>query len=382
MANDFTTIMPKILAAGLLALRQQAIMPRLVNTDYGTEAALKGTAIDIPMPQAYTVANVTARPTFASANDSTPSYVQLPLDQWKHVDFFLTDKQMVEVDRNRHFMPMQVSEAVKALANNVDNYIHNLYKGVFGYVGTAGTAPFASTSDATEARRRLAEQLSPMDNLRMVINPAAESKALQLTPFSDWSQSNDARPKIEGEIGRKFGFDWYMTQNVVSHAAGTAASCTVSSTQVANTSTIDMIASGGGTINVGDIFTLSGDTQTYVIKARSANSLQIANTSTVTLTVAPVIQQAVSAATQVTFKGSHAVNLAFHRNAFAFASRPLMANTAELSMGSQMMTATDPISGIGLRLEVARQYKQVIWDFDVLFGGLLVRPEFACRVAG
>ena len=33
MANALTGVMPKILARGLLALREQAILPRLVNAD-------------------------------------------------------------------------------------------------------------------------------------------------------------------------------------------------------------------------------------------------------------------------------------------------------------------------------------------------------------
>ena len=50
--------MPKILARGLLALREQATMPRVVNLDYSSEAASKGDTIDVPIPSAITVAAV------------------------------------------------------------------------------------------------------------------------------------------------------------------------------------------------------------------------------------------------------------------------------------------------------------------------------------
>ena len=42
----------------------------------------------------------------------------------------------------------------------------------------------------------------------------------------------------------------------------------------------------------------------------------------------------------------------------------------------------DPQTGITLRLEVSRQYKQVVWEFDLLWGSKLIRPELATRIAG
>jgi len=69
-----------------------------------------------------------------------------------------------------------------------------------------------------------------------------------------------------------------------------------------------------------------------------------------------------------------------HRDAFAFAQRPLL--TESDGLGSRIMTMTDPMTGISLRLEVTRQYKQTVWDLDILFGAKLVRRELATRLAG
>ncbi|WP_159104325.1 P22 phage major capsid protein family protein [Sneathiella glossodoripedis] len=72
----------------------------------------------------------------------------------------------------------------------------------------------------------------------------------------------------------------------------------------------------------------------------------------------------------------------FNRDAFAFANRPLAQSGAGAGLGSQIMSMTDPQTGLSLRLEVSRQYKQVIWEFDILWGVKLVRPELAVRLAG
>ncbi len=42
----------------------------------------------------------------------------------------------------------------------------------------------------------------------------------------------------------------------------------------------------------------------------------------------------------------------------------------------------DPVSGIALRLEVSRQYKQTTFSYDILGGAQLIRPELAAIVAG
>jgi hypothetical protein len=74
----------------------------------------------------------------------------------------------------------------------------------------------------------------------------------------------------------------------------------------------------------------------------------------------------------VTLKASHAVNLAFQFGAFTFADRPLAsATTTRTMLGSKIVMATDPVTGMSLRLEVTRQNKQTQWSFDHLYGAKL-----------
>ena len=124
MANTVTNIMPNILARGLLALREQAIMPRVVNGDYSAQAAQKGDTIDVQIHSALSVSAVSPSNTPPAPADSSPSKVQISLSNWYEANFHMTDKEMVEVDRNEHFVPMQMSEAVKALANKINTTVH------------------------------------------------------------------------------------------------------------------------------------------------------------------------------------------------------------------------------------------------------------------
>jgi hypothetical protein len=379
MVNTVTNIMPKILARGLLALREQAVMPRVVNGDYSQQAAQKGDTIDVPIPSALTVNSVTPSNTPPTPADSSPTKVQIPLNNWYEANFHMTDKELVEVDRNEHFVPMQMSEAVKALANKINTTVHNEYKGVFGFAGTAGSTPFASAvSAATDARKVLNQQLCPRTDRRMILDFDAEASALALDNFNNVNQVGGTGPKIEGEIGRKFGFDIYTDDAIVTHSAGGSGTPLVNGAlAVGDTSVVIDGMSGSGGLVVGDVITMAGNTQTYAVVTAPA-----ASGGAQTVTVSPAITGIIANDAAITVKASHVVNLGFHRDAFALAMRPLQGSTQGDSYGNQIVSMTDPITGLSMRLEVSRQHKQIVYSLDALWGVKLIRPQLAVRIAG
>src|SRR3546814_4837088 len=112
--------MPKILARGLLELREQGVMPRLVHADYSNDAARKGDTIDVPLPSAVSVSDVTPSNTAPAPADAAPAVAQISLSNWKKAGFHLTDREMLEIDAEESFVLMQMAEAVRALANAVN----------------------------------------------------------------------------------------------------------------------------------------------------------------------------------------------------------------------------------------------------------------------
>lgn len=383
MANDLTNIMAKILANGLMTLREQCVMPRIVNGDYSSEAAMKGATIDVPIPTATTTKDVVPSHNQSAPTSNTPSLVQISLDNWKSSNFFMSDKDMVQVDKNKHFLPMQAAEAIRALSNDVNASIHQNYKGVYGFTGDAGVTPFASTVvGATNSRKVLNKQLAPRSTRRGVLDFDAEANALALAPFADADKTMSAQVKIEGEIGRKYGIDWMTDDVVPTHVAGTlqATGAILDVDAAVGDETLTIVsASAVGNVVEGDIFTLAGDTQTYVI---GADVSAIASGVGKVVAIQPPLKVAAVSTVAITIKATHVVNIVMHRDAYAFANRPLVQSTQDMELGSKIMSMTDPKTGISLRLEVSRQHKQVVWEFDILWGDGLVRPELATRLAG
>jgi hypothetical protein len=390
MPNTLGPIVPKILARGLMTLREKCVLPRLVNGDYSQDAAKFGATIDVPIPTAQPATDVVPGPTPPNPTNNNMVTVQIPLNRWKKSDFYLTDKEMREIDRNQAFLPMQVSEAIRSLANQVNADIHAEYKGIYGfYIGTAPTDPPFNTTDgvtsATNARKILNQQLCPLQNRRGVLNFDAEAAALALPAFSNVEQVGEQQAKIEGVIGRKFGIDWYADDQVATHVSTplTAGAATVNgahavgagSTDNGRTGTVSIAkATNASPLVRGDILRFAGDSQTYVVVADV--NLIVGNTA---VQISPALKVAKAGGEAMTLEATHVANLVFHRDAFAFANRP--AAEGLFAGGNDISQMTDPQTGISMALEVSRQHHQVVWEFSILYGTKLVRPELAMRLA-
>ena len=375
MANDLTNVIPQLLAQGLVTLRENSVMPRLVNGSYSQLAAGKGSTIDVPVPTAVAVVSVS--PAFVAPDpaDSTPGTVAISLDNWEEAPFYLTDMDIKQAMAG--YIPMQAAEAVKALGNKIDSDILGLYTHIPYAVGTPGTTPFASSvAEATAARKVLNNNLVPLTDRRFVMNTETEANALGLRAFQDMSFSGSAQGINEGLINRKLGFDWFMDQNTPAHLNGAQDGAYVVNGVNALASTSLVLKTGTGDVHAGDIFTIAGDTQQYVCAT-------VFTGGPGTMTISPGLKIATTGGEAITFVGSASTeydqDIVFHRDAFAFVSRPL---ADQDGLGNLIQAVADPVSGIALRLEISREHKRTRFSYDILYGFQCIREELAVRVYG
>lgn len=378
MANDFSQIVDQIFARGLMALRENSIMPRRVNTDFSAEVAQQGDTIDIPIPSAATVGDVTPGPTPPAGTDTIPTKAQITLSRWRESNMFVTDKEAREIAQGGR--SLQLSEHLRALANDVDSYLLSLYTGIYGFSGTPGSTPFSSDlSEAITSGKVLNEQLAPPSPRHMVLDPAAQANALGNRAIQDASFRRTGEDSLRtGTIGEVLGFNWGMDQNIPTHTAGTASGATTDAAGYAvGVKTVTLASAGTGTILAGDVIIFAGDSQTYVVTSGDSD---VSDGGTVSFE--PGLAQAVpGSATAITVKGTHVVNIAMHRDAFGLAVRPLDAADG-FRGGNEIRQDVDPISQLALTLEVSREHKRTKYSWSILYGASLVRRELACRVAG
>ena len=388
MSNALDAIAPKILARGMLQFRQQAIMPRLVNSDFAAEAAQKGDTIDIPLAQSIAVEDVVPSHTPPAPADHSAQTVSIKLNNWKRAAFYLTDKELLQVDADHNYIPLHMQEAVAALASTVNKSVLALYAHTPHVLGVPGEDLFsAANADASKAtasikpviaaRKILNKNGAPRQGRAGVLSVEDEANLMALPQFADAHRAGDASVSIDGEIGRKYGIDWYGNDDVVYHRQ--VDQDTMSPTKSFAKGAVNLrMTSVDQPLVPGDILVADG--------APIASVKQVTDYDTgnkiASVDLALPLNKAVTSATQISRAASHYNNLVFHADAFALAMRPLTSAVASTGLGSRILAVTDPESGLSMRLEISRQYKQTVWEFDVLWGVALVRPDWAVRIVG
>lgn len=373
--NDLSSLIHPLLAQGLKALRGNCVMPRLVNADYSALAAEKGSSIEVPVPSVIVAQEVQPGAAAPNTPDLALEKVTIKLDQWWEAPFYLTDNDLLTVEQG--VLPLQAEEAVKALATRVNGHLLGLGRKFNTVMGEPGVTPFTAVEHATTARKLLNKNLAPLTDRRVVLDPDAEAAALALPGFSDVSRTGDNQAIIEGTLGRRYGFDWAMDQQVpLFESADLPAGATLSlgSAHEAGSRILRIkLSTGTATLRDGDVLKVNG--HSHVVTAEAALS-----TAETTVAVYPALAAKGASGAAVELFGSHVLNLAFHRDAIAFATRPLVDSSNGL--GNLIQSAVDPVSGLSMRLEVSREHKRTRFAFDILYGAEVVRRELGVRIAG
>lgn len=381
-----TNILGTVVAMGLNTLREQVALVHIANREYENEitAAKRFATVNVAVPAAVatrTVAPDVVPPAVAAV---TPTSIPVSLSQWKEAPFAMDDKGLSQVDRG--ILPMQAKEAIKALGNGIEDYLWSLLSSganpVYGFAGSSGVTPFSTDLSAyLDARKFANNQLMDMDPRYVVLGTDAEANALGLRAFQDAAFRGDTDGIINGQIGKKLGATWLMSQRVPTHTAGTGAGYLVNNGAGyaigAVTLTVD---TGTGTLLAGDVISFAGHSQTYGIVSSvgggTVTSITLAGSN-----FAPGLVAAVADNEAITKRASFVQNVLIHRDCLAFAMAPLM-DTIQVPGATLTAVAIDDVTGLSLRLEVSRQHRQVQWSFDALYGGAVIRPNAAVYIAG
>lgn len=388
-ANSISNVVARLYAQSLGVLGQRAIMPALVNRAYEEQAnGQRGSVISVPFSSAATTYEVepsTNNPT--DVNGFAPTIKNITLSEWRASHYAVTDKEDTEILAG--IIPGQADAAMLALSTFVEEFILKLYKQSWNHVGIAGTTPFTRAAGTTDASRlefsqigetavvnstiaKMTENFTPSNDRRLILDSAAQANALGIAAYQNYSWSNNADAIRAGTLDMRQGFNIFASTSLPFHVAGGSAALagnnrreTTGTAAIGNTS-VAVASLADEDFLEGDLIAFVGDTQQYVITAQTPTTIEFL----------PGLKVAKATGTLITTTPSHQVNLAFQRDAITFVNKPLPVRRAEVAAG------IDPASGLALRLEQKRQNKQDLWEFDILFGGAMLRPEHVVRILG
>lgn len=379
MANTLTDLVPKILTEAAIVYRNNSITANLINRGYDTEFRKQGDTINVPSFTSPAVQNVTAgRGNENTPTDITGSNVAITLDAWKEVKIQFTDLELKKIEEGR---PSEALEkAVIALADHVDTFILSdmAVKG-YGAVGTAGSA-FSDPATLVDARTLLGNNNVPMRNRNVSINPTVAGAFIKDTNLSESDKFGGSEVLKDAIIGRLYGFDIAETNNLTDFVGGTLSDGTNKAALVgtagaavgATSITLDETTLTG-TVVEGDIFTIAGDTQQYVVTAGAT-----AAANAITISFQPALKVATTDGDAVTFVVDYtAAGLAYQEDAYIFGSAPVK---IDFSGGNIVESFTDPVSGITFTYEVERVNKNTEHSLSILYGGEALKREGIVRL--
>lgn len=374
MANTILT--PSIIAKeALMQLRNNTVMASLVHRDYSQEfVAGVGNTVTIRKPATFEAQEFN-RTTGIQIQDATEGSETVVLDKLLDVSFEVTSEQLTMDIKD--FSEQLLIPAMQGFANKIDQYLLGLYNEVPFNFGTAGSTP-NEISDITGARKILNDNKVPFANRNLVIDTAAEDKFLQLATFHEADKVGDDGTALrEASLGRKFGFNIFMDQNVKNHTKGTLTgdAGTIKVKGAVSAGATQIVIDGTnltGTLVKGDVITISG--KSYVVTENTT-----ATVNEIAVKLYPATTD-IANDTEVIVTSTHTANLAFHKNAFALVSRPL-ALPRGLSSEQKAIVNYD---GFGLRViyDYNSQYKKDVISIDMLCGVKALSPELACRLLG
>ena len=380
MANTLTELLPKMVVNVLDYARANAVTPRLVESNYGAAVAQKGDTIGLNVMNDFTTSAVTPGAVTPSANnDITPATTNLTLDQWEKSSFVLTQKDLQEIVDGGKMKALE--SAVGAVVDKIDASVLGLYTNVYNFAGTAGTTPFGSnTQILATANSKLSLAKAPKPDRALIVDPIAYANATQLNIFQQADQSGTVETLTEALIPRRIGYNWGENQNVLTHTTTAAGDYAIDANASAGAASITVDDAAGAlpaALVVGDVITIAGSTQQYVVTSYTPGSTDAV------VGISPALDQDVADGDLVTETGSHVVNLAFQRDAFHLAVRPTdQVLISEAERVYMRETITDPISGLTMTMMVFEQYHQTMCEISALWGVACPRPDYAVRILG
>lgn len=376
---------------------------RTVGRQYDEEFARTGAKIGnqlrIRLPNDYVLrTGPTAVP---QGTNEQNTVLVLATQMGVDVSFSTADRAMSLDDYSQRIL----APAVNVLAGGVAVQIMNMIEGAANFVqntDTSGNLISPTAGTWLTAGALLDQNGAPRNDRFVVLDPITQARTVTSLMGLFNPQARISDQYIRGTMAvDTLGFDWGMDQTVIKHTTGAygATPPTVAgANQTGGSLTVTALA---GPLNAGDIITIAGvNSVNRVTKLSTGQLCQFVVTANVSggATVIPIYPPITPPAAGVavpfqTVTGSPANGAAItvvtpagevYRKNFAYYAEAVTMATADLELPRGVHEAArETYDGISLRMitDYAVLSDQMITRLDILFGSLLVRPEWIVAVA-
>lgn len=378
MANTLTNLMPDLFAAMDVVSRELVGFIPSVTIDAQVSRAAVNETVRSPVAPAATATDIMPGVTPPDDGDQTIGNRSMTITKARRVPVRWNGEQTRGVNNGPGVLTIraqQFAQAFRTLVNEIEADLAALYKTSSRAYGTAGTAPFGTAGDYSDAafvRQVLVDNGAPTSDLQLVINTTAG--ATFRGKQSQVQMVGGEQLQRQGVLLDVHGMSIRESAQVKNHTKGTGAGYLVNNVAgYAAGATALAVDTGSGTVLAGDVVTFAGDTNKYVTgTALSAGSMALNE---------PGLRAALADNVAMTVGNSYAANMAFARTAIVLATRaPALPTEGDMAIDRFMLT--DPRSGLTFEVAVYAQYRQVQHEISICWGVANFKPEHTATLMG
>lgn len=392
MANTLTSLIPTVYEALDVVSRELVGFIPAVSRNSSAERAALNQSILVPIAPASTAGDNTPAVTAPNTGDQTIGNVSMTIDKSKHVPIRWNGEEqrgLLNAGSYNGILRNQFVQAFRTLTNLIEvDLFTTIYTNSSRAYGTAGTAPFGTAgdlSDIAQLRKILDDNGAPQSDLQFVAGSAAMAniRGKQSVLFKMNEAGTDALLR-EGILGRLEGFDVHNSAAVVQHVKGAMTGFDVNNGAGYVVGDTDIVFDGG-TVNTtgakaGDVVTAAGDTNNYIIGTGST-----ATAGTIVLN-SPGLRATLADAVELTIGNSYTPNLGFSKSAVQLITRvpqmPIGPDGRAMDMADDVMTVTDPVSGLSFEVAVYRQFMQLVYHVRLAWGAKAIKDAHIATLMG
>ena len=383
--NSLNNLIPDIYAALDVVSRELVgLIPSVQRDPRADRCALGATMRSFATRPNTAAGDVTAAMALPSAAFQTVDNKTFQITKSRFTPFSWTGEEQRSMDTGPGYLTIQqdqIAQAIRELVNEVETDIATAaYLGASRAYGTAGTTAFGTNvGESAQIRKILDDNGAPGSGRSLIGDTTMGANLRTLSQLTKVNESGTNMTLRDGEILNLNGLSVKESAQIVTPSVGTAASATTNTTGYAKgLTTITLAATGTGTIVAGDIITINGDINKYVVATGIAD---VSAGGTIVLN-APGLRQAIPASAKaITVIAAGARNVAFSTNAILLGTR-LPALPQEGDMAIMREIITDPRSGLTFELAVYPGYRMVTYQLLLAWGVASIKPEHSAILLG
>jgi hypothetical protein len=378
MANTLTNLIPTLYEAADIVSREMVGMIPAVYRDSSAEMAAKDQTINIPVVPAATAYDITPGTDPADNGDVTPTNVTMTIDKSRYSPVRWNGEEQKAVNHTGIYTRVHVdriAQAMRTLTNEIETDLcTEAYNNTSGAYGTVATIPFTTNlAEAAFIRKTLIDRGAPKNDLQLVFDTTTGATLRSLTQLTKVNEAGDSSMLRRGELLDIAGMSLRESAQIQEHTAGTGSAYTSAATGYAVGTTSIPIITGTGTVLADDVISFAGDSNKYTVVTG------VAAPGTIVIAEPGLLQALPASAQALTIVASHTANIAFDRNAIALITRaPEMPEGGDSA--SDVVSITDPVSGITFQAAMYKQYRQTKLEIGVAWGKKAIAPRHISRL--